>query len=207
VDVKNYSNEGHELPFLDSGVHCELVASALTATGTGKPAANFLVRVCPDQDACDSTTRTKGPVGGKMGLFQQSLSTESSAAICLNTMRAFGWKGDDLNDLNLPPAQSGMTEKVAISSEMNTYEGKTRCRVKYVNKIDLSLSADGIAGLNSQFAKLIADSKKGPLQVKKAAAAGAQSASSGSSGSIAPPARDMGGSVGGAVAASDEVPF
>lgn len=199
IDVKSYDPSAHEMPFLDNGIHCRLVASALTSTGTGKPAVNFLVRVSDGQEAIDAASRTKAPVGGKLGMFQQSLTTEGSAAITINTMRTFGWKGDDLADLNKTPEENGMTEEVSISSENDTYGGKSRVKVKYVNKVDLSLKSDSIAELNSAFGKLIQDSKKGPLTVKKTAAA------PGAAPTNQPPSRDMTGAA--TPTGEDDVPF
>lgn len=202
MNVQNYDPRVNEMPFLDNGVRCRLVASALTSTGTGKAVVNFLVRVSDNQDALDSTTRTKAPMGGKLGLFQQSFSTEGAAAITINTLRTFGWKGEDLAEINKAPEENGMTEEVAISSENDTYGGKSRVRVKFVNKADLSMKSEGIAELNSLFGKLIHDSKKGPLQVKKAAAPAG-------SGSVQPPARDTSGTATGAdgQTGDDDVPF
>jgi hypothetical protein len=201
-DPKVYDASTHEVPFLDSGIRCRLIASALTSTGTGKSAVNFMVKVSEGQEGIDATSRTKTSLNSKVGVFQQSLSTEGSVALTLNTLRTFGWKGTDLAEVNKTPEENGMTEEVAITSENDTYGGKSRVKVKFVNKVDMSLKDESIAALNSTYASLIQQSLKGPLQVKRAAPV----AVPGRAPPVGPPSRDTTGSPAGA-AAEDDVPF
>src|SRR5262249_11788611 len=71
---------------------------------------------------------TEGEHEGKTVLWYSYFNTQENATRTLNSLRACGWIGDDLSDL-----QGIENNEVEIVLEVEEYEGKTRTKVRWVN--------------------------------------------------------------------------
>jgi hypothetical protein len=54
--------------------------------------------------------------------------TDAALAYAVDSLRAMGWEGNDLSDLSSITPQN----KFSLSVEHETYEGKTRAKVKFI---------------------------------------------------------------------------
>lgn len=88
--------------------------------------------------------------------------TEKTLESTIKGLRACGWTGDDLMDL------AGIdTNEVSLVVENETYEGKTRARVRWVNPINTGLSVK--APLPEDKAKAFAAKMRGQIRAMEKA--------------------------------------
>ena len=86
--------------------------------------------------------------------------TEAATEIALRGLRAAGWKGDDLSDLS--SLCNGSAPEVELVVERETYQDKTRAKVKFIN------SAGGLAmkqALGPEQAKAFAERMRAKVLV------------------------------------------
>jgi hypothetical protein len=204
-NAKLFDFKQNEAKFLDTGVRCRLVASALVETGIGD-AINLLFQVNEGQKAIDAKIKdpnNKIDIGGSYILTQQNFEKEGSVKFCLNLLRhTLGWNTDEIEDINLLPAQNGMTNEVMISTKMDASSGVSVVKVDRITKVDPTLTSERVSSLKSKWGNLISASKYEVFKFDKKAPASAP----GSAPASGPPSRDTTGSPAGA-AAEDDVPF
>lgn len=123
--------------------------------------------------------------------------TEKTTERTFDSLRYCGWTGDDLSDL------SGITNnEVEIVIEQETYEGKTRAKVQWVNRA---------ASTKAQVSNVMSDEQKRAFSARMKGAALASKSRVGIVNNpvqpSAPKSTANGGVAPGAGADDDEIPF
>ncbi len=103
---------------MDEGTFPAVVTEGLLGmTSTGKEQVAVSVEL---------TNEEGGPTGERIAWY--GTFTDAAYPYTLKALRTMGWKGDDISDLSMMPGT-----QVSVVLENDSYNGKTRLKVKFVN--------------------------------------------------------------------------